>query len=145
MKMSVSKKAGLTVASILSLTLIISLIFLLSQEEHQKRNKTNENVHEISSMMIRCIKFSMGEGISDVSPLIENLRKQPNIIDVRIIPVNKIEANSEAQMDSEEKSALAAKKPVSFNEEFKDQSNRSLLQKNAEAVTSRVRVILWLL
>ncbi len=120
MNTSVSKRVGLTVASILSVTLILSLVFLLSQEEHQRKAKTKENVQEISSMMIRSIKFSMGEGISDVKPLIENLKDQPNISDVRIIPVDKIEANSEASMDQEEKSVLASKKPVSLTEQFKD-------------------------
>jgi methyl-accepting chemotaxis protein len=111
---------GVIVSVTLFVTLSLMLIVLLAQEESNKKIKAKENVEQLSLTISESLIFSMGEGITDVSPFIEIAEKIKNLEQLRIIPTNKIIEGSENSLDSGEREVLNSGNESFFEEVYKD-------------------------
>jgi methyl-accepting chemotaxis protein len=118
MKLSIAKKIGLAVASVLVATLGAMLIVLLTRSENLEMRKDEENIHNINDLLIKSLTFSMAEGVTDIKPFIEKTRDLGNVSDLRVIPSNRIRENSESQLDDSESQVLRSRQQLSFSETF---------------------------
>jgi methyl-accepting chemotaxis protein len=118
MNKSISNKIGVTIASVLFVTISIMLVILLLKEENQKMNATKSNVKEISELMTKSISFAMAEGTTDVEPMIDEANKSENISELRIIPTDIIDEGSSDNLDELEKNVESSKETKFVNEEF---------------------------
>ncbi len=121
MRLSISKKVGLIV--VVSLVVVNSLVIitLLSNQKASTLKSTQTEVGNIGRVLINSIKFSMSQGISDVEPFIDEQKNTENLVQLRIIPTNKIKAGSEAKIYDSELSVLNSKKPITVREDFENQ------------------------
>ncbi len=121
MNLSVSKKASLIVSASLLVTLGVMIAILLVQETSSKINSTDEEVRNLSKLMVESITFSMSQGSSGVDPFIESVKDLKNLSELRITPTDKVVAGSEKKMDGEEVSVMESKSNHSSKEDFKDE------------------------
>ncbi len=121
MKFSISKKVGLIVSVSLFVTLSMMIIVLLVQEGDSKLNSTRQEVHNVSQLMIKSISFAMSQGSSEVKPYIEKVKDTENLVELRVIPSDKVKSGSQSQMDQDELAVLKSKQPKALSETFKDQ------------------------
>jgi methyl-accepting chemotaxis protein len=119
MNISISKRVGLITGIVLISTIGIMQFVLLSREENARMAKVNKTVGEVSTVIMESIKFSMGEGTSEISPFLERAKKMENIRDLRLIPTNNIIANSEDSMDSREREVIGSRIAQRYSEQFK--------------------------
>lgn len=117
-KSSILKKTSISVIVALVSSFGLSLIILLYLTESASiENKKNE-LKEFSILMRESISFAMSEGTTEVEPFIERASKIPNIINLRIIPSDKISEGNETEMDMDEKRVLNNSESVYLNEEY---------------------------
>ncbi len=99
---SISKKISFIIAASLILFLGISLAILIKKSSQRELANAYENLAELKQIMMKSIEFSMGEGITDLSPYTEMLRKMPRIREIRVIPGDRITEGSSGKMDATE-------------------------------------------
>ncbi len=99
---SVTAKIGIIVGGCLLLILGGVFIALLNRSSNRELALAERNTREIKDILIKSTLFSMNEGVTDVTPLINMLKQIPNMQEVRIIPADAIEAGSEDRMDATE-------------------------------------------
>ena len=121
MKFSISKKVGIIVSISLFITLSMMIVVLLVQESDSKLNSTRQEVHNVSQLMIKSISFAMSQGSSEVKPYIEKVKDTENLVELRVIPSDKVKSGSQAQMDQDELAVLKSKQPKALSETFKEQ------------------------
>lgn len=111
------------VARFLFIILIIVLgitFFLLNYNQYVSEEEASlRETENISGVFIESLKFAMANGATDVSPFIEKVKNTPNLLELRVMPTDKIRSGSEAKLNEDEKKVLASAKPVLTNEEFK--------------------------
>lgn len=130
--MSISKRIGIIISAGLFVTLTIMLMVLLINEKSNKIEQIGETAEEVSDLITKSITFAMGEGVEDVAPYIEKAATVDNVVDLRIIPTNKVREGSESEMDQPELSVINNKIPVKKEETFKNISVfRSIVSINA--------------
>jgi len=118
MKLSISKKIGLVVSGVLTVTLSAMLIILLAKVQKHEMDTAKGNTLEKTDILVRSLIFVMGEGVDDVTPFKDALSGLGNTREIRIIPGNIIRENSESQMDETEKTVFSSREPVSSPETF---------------------------
>jgi len=110
------------IARFLSLTLLLVLciiFFLLNYNQAKSEKESNEQeVENLSTVLINSLKFAMANGATDVKPFVENVKNTPNLELLRILPTNKISAGSEAKFNAKEKEAAASKASVNGSENY---------------------------
>lgn len=111
------------VARFLFVILIVVLgitFFLLNYNQYVSEEEASlRETENISGVFIESLKFAMGNGATDVSPFIEKVKNTPNLLELRVMPTDKIRGGSEAKLNEDEKKVLASAKPVLTNEEYK--------------------------
>lgn len=115
---SVSKKISLSVAAGLVAVLGLVLIFIIYYSQNSKLESAQEIAKEISQTMKYSILFSMGEGITDVEPFVERVKKLDNVAEVRIIPTKIINESKAENLNELEKNVASTKKDFFAEEEF---------------------------
>lgn len=117
---SVSKKISLSVAAGLIAVLGLVLIFIIYYSQSTKLESAKEIAHEINETMKHSILFSMGEGVTNVEPFVERVKKLDNVAEVRIIPTKIINEEKSGTMNSQEKEIVKTKQDYFAEEEFKN-------------------------
>ena len=112
------KKISRIIAITLFITLAIMLLVLQINQSNSEHNAAKKETENISRVLISSLSFAMANGATDVKPVIGDIKKIPELCDLRIIPSNKVKAGSEAGMDKEELSVLHSKTPLSTSGEF---------------------------
>lgn len=120
LKKSVTKRTGFYLSFALTIILGIALTFLLLFIESKIMNNKKTGLEELSTTMAASISFAMSEGSSDVSPYVEKVSKQENLVEVRILASNYIYEDNESKMDEQEKLVNKIGEPVYISEEFND-------------------------
>ncbi len=115
--MSISRTIGTIVASVLVATLTVMLGTLLLRSEHTATDLAVSNAERTAAIIVDSVEFTMGEGITDVDPLVATLNKG-RVADLRITPTNVIRAGSESSFDEVERAVFASHAPSRTHEVF---------------------------
>ena len=99
---------------------VIMLGILLFNEENSKIENTYKSVKQTDELMQKSIVFAMNEGVTDLTPFRNSVGDSETLVDLRIIPTNIIEDESENNLDAVEKEVLSNFKGKYFEEEFND-------------------------
>lgn len=117
---SVSKKISLSVAAGLVAVLGLVLIFIVYYSQESKLESAKEIAHEINETMKHSILFSMGEGVTNVEPFVERVKKLDNVTEVRIIPTKIINESKAEGMNPLEKEVVKTKADYFAESDFND-------------------------
>jgi methyl-accepting chemotaxis protein len=123
MKLSISKKVGIIISASLIVTLTIMITILLVLQSRSQSETVEEELHNLSSTMIKSVSFAMELGADDISPYIEKVKDTESLLELRITATDKIKSGSEAKLDQEELAVLKSKKGSLSEGIFKDQEN----------------------
>ena len=115
---SLTKKISIIVLGILTVTLTSMIIVLQVIEQNRSQEEAEKHGHNLSELIMSNIVYSMGEGLDDVSPIVDNASQLENIRDIRVIPTDLIYNNSEDRMDEREKSVVNTLQSLHDFEEF---------------------------
>ncbi|MGE5458074.1 MAG: HAMP domain-containing protein, partial [Methanococcaceae archaeon] len=121
MKISLSNRIGIILASVLFVTLGTMSFLILSHEESELRIKTRENILGLSNGLKESIVFAMGEGITDAQPLIEKLKGLENITELNIKTSQAIRKSDNIKYDDYEMKVLTLGKRIFTENDAKDQ------------------------
>lgn len=111
----------MAVVVVLTVTLSVMMLFLVTQTETTELEQVQLAVSEFNSLLEKSLIFSMGEGVTDIEPYLEDLRGLPNIRDIRVVASDLITENSEQMMDEVERSVFQRGSRVSISETFNDE------------------------
>jgi methyl-accepting chemotaxis protein len=126
------KKIARSLSITLFFVLTTMIILLLYNQTKSEKESTVQEAENISSVLINSLKFAMGNGATDVTPFVENVKNTPNLVQLRIMPTDKIRAGSEAQLDNDEKNAIVSLKAGLNTESFE---NKNVLRKITPILT----------
>jgi methyl-accepting chemotaxis protein len=151
MNWTITKKFGFLITGILSVTLIITFFILLISNKIQAQNYTELYLNDLEETLVRSLTFAMSQGLTDVSPYIQNVEQIENIRELNVLPLNKIKANSEEKMDAIEREVLFSQKGQVYRETFENEpvlrsvqpiiSDRSCVSCHAVIVGESVAVV----
>jgi methyl-accepting chemotaxis protein len=119
--LSITNRIVFTLAIVLFLGIGGMLAVLLFTEENSKYNKTKDAVDELSQALIHSITFSMGEGSTNVAPMVERIKKIENIKELKVLASDKIRENSNSKMNKDEKFVLDSLKSIFRNEKYNNE------------------------
>jgi methyl-accepting chemotaxis protein len=123
MKLSISKKVGIIISASLVVTLTIMITILLVLQSSAQSDTVKEELHNLSSTMIKSISFSMTLGADDMTPYVEKVKNTEGFLELRITPTDKIRSGSEAKLDQEELAVLKSAKGSLTEGVFQEQEN----------------------
>ncbi|MGD8777517.1 MAG: methyl-accepting chemotaxis protein [Ignavibacteria bacterium] len=115
---SVSKKTSFQLSIALTIILGIALAFFLLFIESKIMQNKKIALQELGATMVESISFAMSEGSTDVTPYVEQVSKQENLAELRIIPSNFVYENNESKMDEIEKKVNLSGEPIYLSEDF---------------------------
>lgn len=118
MKLSISYRIGIILASVLVLSISSMLFVLLSQEEQLKKEKARESIQELSTSIHESVKYMMGEGVTNAAPIIEKLSAAKNIRELQLKAGDAIKPGGNAKFDPDEQKAFTSGVPVVISEHF---------------------------
>ena len=121
MNWTIEKKFSFLITGILSATLIIAFYILLTSNKNQAENYTQLYLNDLEETLTHSLTFAMSQGVADVSPYIQKLEQIKNILELRVIPLDKIKANSEQKMDATERMVVSSHKGQVFKETFNNE------------------------
>ena len=115
--MSLSKTVGLLVASVLVLTLAATLGILLARSEHVAHETGALDAQAIADVTMDAVTFAMGEGLTDVTPLVASLQGG-EVAELRVTPTAVINAGHAASLDATERAVAAGGRAYAGRETF---------------------------
>jgi len=116
--MSISKKVAAIVSISIGTIMFISFIGLIHISKTHQLAHARENAEEMARLLHNSLIFSMNEGTTDVSPLVEMLQKLPRIAEVRIIPAPTINDSSNTFTTEIEKEVLYTRQKKFLTENY---------------------------
>ena len=116
--MSISKTIGLIVATVLVVTLTLMLGTLTNRSADTTMKLALQGSEETERLLAASLKFSMGEGVTNIAPLVSTLQ-QGDIAELRVTPTNAIRPGAEQNLDPQERAVLTTKHATDQEEEFK--------------------------
>jgi methyl-accepting chemotaxis protein len=126
-RMSISRMIGAIVAAVLVVTLTGLLGVLLVSGQRATAASGKQGAEALERVLTDSMQFAMGEGVTDVKPLVSRLQGQADIVDLRVIPVDVVRAGEQARMDALEREVLATLKHSTVDETFQGQPVRRLV------------------
>jgi methyl-accepting chemotaxis protein len=120
--MSISKRISLIVVGVLIVTSAVIFGVLLIMQESRDYESIHDQIVQQKGLLVRSIAFAMGQGVSDVKPLLEMYADAKNIRELTVNPTNSISAGKEAGLDEMQKSVLASRISASKEEQFHGES-----------------------
>ena len=121
MQWTIAKKVGLLLCGVLSITLIVVFLVLLNSVENQAQSYSQLYLNDLEKTLMHSLTFAMGQGLTDVTPFVQEVKQMDNLRDIVIHPKNRIKANSEEQMDVIEREVLRTVHGQIFRELFHDE------------------------
>lgn len=122
MNWSIKKKFSFLISGILSVTLIVAFYILLTLNKIQAENYTQLYLNDLEETLTHSLTFAMSQGLTDVSPYIQKIKQIKHIHDLRVIPLDKMKANSEQKMDVTERNVISSHNGQVFREVFENES-----------------------
>ncbi|HEY3381291.1 MAG TPA: methyl-accepting chemotaxis protein [Vicinamibacterales bacterium] len=119
--MSISRTVGIIVAGVLIVTLGCMVGVLVTRTARTTADNDARDAEVLESVIADALKFSMGEGVSDVKPLVSRMQGRGDIVDLRVTPTNAVRAGSEDRMDAAERQVMATLQGQSVVETFNGQ------------------------
>ena len=120
MHLSVTKKIGLVVFMVLTVTLFSMVVINQWITKKSTFDVAEKNIHDLSTLLTQYLVFAMNQGLDDVEPIINSAKNIQQIKDVRVIPTALVNEEAEALMDEMERQVLKDLKPLSQFEEFNE-------------------------
>lgn len=117
MKNSIYKDIMINISLALIIILGIMTFILLTDNSNSKKEAAIESLKETNTLLHTSLKFSMSQGVTDVSDLEKDVIKNTMLSEFEIMPTNLIRQDSEKLMDKDELRVLKNKTSESFEEE----------------------------
>jgi methyl-accepting chemotaxis protein len=114
--MSISKRIGAIVAAVLTAVLLAMFVILRMTQEANMMDRARESVHQSGEVLVRSITAAMGQGVTEVKPILDKMTGLVDLRELRVTPSNAIKAGGEASMDSTERRAMASKTGLTHEE-----------------------------
>jgi len=118
MKNSINKDIMVNISLALVIILGIMTFILLTDNSNSKKEAAIESLKETNTLLHTSLKFSMSQGVTDVSDLEKDVIKNTMLSEFEIMPTNLIRQDSEKLMDKDELRVLKNKTSESFEEEM---------------------------
>ena len=116
--MSIAMRVGVIVGAVLTVVLVTMFIILRLTQESAMMDRARVHADQIDHLIVGSIASAMGQGISDVKPLLKTAAGEQNVRELRVLPGAVINAESEKLMDPLELQVLHSKTGVMFEEDF---------------------------
>ena len=116
--MSIAMRVGVIVGAVLTVVLVTMFIILRLTQESAMMDRARVHADQIDHLIVGSIASAMGQGISDVKPLLKTAAGEQNVRELRVLPAAVINAESEKLMDPLELQVLHSKTGVMFEEDF---------------------------
>ena len=116
--MSISKRISLIVAAVLTVVLLAMFIVLRMTQEANMMAKARDSVHQSGEVLVRSITSAMGQGVTEVKPLLDKMEGIEDLRELRVLPAEVIKQGGEAAMDSIERMVMRTQKGFVHEEEF---------------------------
>ena len=117
--MSISKRISLIVAAVLTVVLLAMFIVLRMTQEANMMAKARDSVHQSGEVLVRSITSAMGQGVTEVKPLLDKMEGVEDLRELRVLPAEVIKQGGEAAMDSIERMVMRTQKGFVREEDFK--------------------------
>ncbi len=117
--MSIAKRISLIVAAVLTVVLLVMFIILRITQEDNMMAKARDSVHQSGEVLVRSITSAMGQGVTEVKPLLDKMEGVDDLRELRVLPAEVIKTGGEAAMDSIERMVMRTQKGFVQEEEFK--------------------------
>ncbi len=116
MKLSLSRKIGLVVLSVLTVFMTAMVVTLLHYNKAHTMAEAEKQVQMSTDLIVRSLNFSMAQGVSDVDPLIQRISNSGEGLQARLTPTNLIRAGAEAGLNETERKVLISRQPFQARE-----------------------------
>jgi methyl-accepting chemotaxis protein len=93
-------------------------VVLRVTQESAMRDHAEAQSEQIDHLLIGSIRTAMGQGVSDVAPLIKSSREVERVRDLRVLATGSIDERQAGEMDQLERDVVRTKTPVMFEEGF---------------------------
>jgi methyl-accepting chemotaxis protein len=120
--MSISKRIGAIVAAVLTAVLLVMFVILRMTQEATMMDRARESVHRSGEVLVRSITAAMGQGLTEVKPILDKMTGLSDLRELRVLPASSIKPGGEALMDSIELRALQTRAGSANEEDFKGES-----------------------
>jgi|WetSurMetagenome_2_1015567.scaffolds.fasta_scaffold02524_4 methyl-accepting chemotaxis protein len=117
--MSLSRNIGVSVGGVLVVALSAMLVMLTARSEQSVELSGTRDSQALASLLVESIKYSMGQGVSDMKPFIDKV-KGGEIADLRVTATSEVKAGGDERLDAVEQSARRLGHSVELREDFKD-------------------------
>ena len=116
--MSISKRIGAIVAAVLTAVLLAMFVILRMTQEATMMERARESVHQSGEVLMRSITAAMGQGLTEVKPILDQMTGLRDLRELRVLPAGSIKENGDTAMDTTELRALHSKMEIAFQETF---------------------------
>jgi methyl-accepting chemotaxis protein len=106
---SVTKNISLKVAVGLLVVMALLLTFVLYYSENTKIKSAKEISVEVCESLKYSILFAMSEGVTDVGPFVDKVKKLKNLSELRIIPTEAIDPEQAQKINNQERNVIDSK------------------------------------
>lgn len=117
-KKSLLKQTAIFTSIIAGIALGFSCMYLINKAEAEKLDDKKIAVSELSFMLKESITYAMNEGVTDLKPMIERVRKIENLVDMKVIPTSTITGAKMSGLDKVELDVVKSKESHSDHETF---------------------------
>jgi methyl-accepting chemotaxis protein len=118
--MSISRTIGIILAGVLTLILGVMFTMLLLSTQGTMQRMDARSAEDLDSVVADSLVYAMGEGVTDVKPLVTKLQGKGNIVEMRVTPTGAIRKGSEKDMDDLEREVMRTRANRSLSEAFRD-------------------------
>ncbi len=116
--MSIALRIGFIVGIVLFVVLAVMFTVLRVTQESSLMTHSREQADQIDHLLMGSIRSAMGQGVSDVMPLVESSKRVEKVRDLRVLATAVIDAQHEREMDAIEQQVRSSKSSVMFEEDF---------------------------
>ncbi len=116
--MNISKKVGLIVSISLFVALIFAIFGLVQQESRSVMKSTDEEIRNLSQLMVNSLTFAMSHGATDIKPYVKSMRGLRNLSELTVVPTEKIKGDIDNGLDRDESVVVNSKKVHASEETY---------------------------
>ena len=117
--MSISRTVGVIVAGVLVVTLGCMFAVLLLNTQRTMEHMDGQRAEAIEHTIADSLVYAMGEGVTDVKPLVAELQGKSGVVEMRVMATNAVRADAERLLDAVEREVMGSLKSRSMTETFK--------------------------
>jgi methyl-accepting chemotaxis protein len=118
--MSLSRTIGVILVAVLTACLGVMFAVLLFSTQATMARMNSNAADDLDRVIRDSLIYAMGEGVTDVKPLVSKLQGRGDIVEMRVVPTDAVRKGSEQSMDEVERDVMKTLKARSISETFHD-------------------------